>query len=214
MLGFLSSGAKEFQSSGPDTAKLRGPIHTERVRGTVKSPRAADRRRQLYRFKLTGVSMLDRYGGARHVNTCRPVTRVYAGFFVRRGASVIVDADHPRSDRISVFPESGRAQHRLKFVGQFITYSRKQAITVIEPTWNERMNQHCAGVDRERERATDDSELAKLVWRWTTNFLDMIVHGQWTIERYTEIIYRRLEDHGAAEESYRPSVAAGGFQAR
>ena len=65
MLGFLSSGAKEFQSSGPDTAKLRGPIRTESVRGTVKSPQAADQRRQLYRFELTGVSMLDRYGGAR-----------------------------------------------------------------------------------------------------------------------------------------------------
>ena len=64
MLGFLSSGAREFQSSGLDRAKLRGPIHTKRVRGTVKSPRAADRRRHPYRFELTGVSMLDRYGGA------------------------------------------------------------------------------------------------------------------------------------------------------
>ena len=75
MLGFLSSGAKEFQSSGPDTAKLQGPIRPERVRGTVKSPRAADRRRQLYWFELTGVSRLDRYGGARpckHLKTSNP----------------------------------------------------------------------------------------------------------------------------------------------
>ena len=42
-----------------------------------------------------------------HENTCRPVTRVYTGFFVRRGASVNVDADQPRLDQISVLPESG-----------------------------------------------------------------------------------------------------------
>ena len=63
MLGFFSSSAKEFQSSGLNTAKLRGPIRTVRVQGTVKSPRAADRRWQLYWFEPTGVSMLDRYGG-------------------------------------------------------------------------------------------------------------------------------------------------------
>ena len=47
-----------------------------------------------------------------HANTCRPVTRVYIGFFVRRGASVKVDADQPRLDQISVFPKSGEPAER------------------------------------------------------------------------------------------------------
>ena len=51
-LGFLSSSIKEFQNSWPNTAKLWGPIRTERVRGTVKSPRGADRWQQLYWFKI------------------------------------------------------------------------------------------------------------------------------------------------------------------
>ena len=38
VLGCFSSGAKEFQNFGPETAKLRGPIRTVRVQGTVKSP--------------------------------------------------------------------------------------------------------------------------------------------------------------------------------
>ena len=38
MLGCFSSGAKEFQNFGPETAKPRGPIRTVRVQGTVKSP--------------------------------------------------------------------------------------------------------------------------------------------------------------------------------
>ena len=42
-----------------------------------------------------------------HANTCKPVNRVYTGFFARRGASANVDADPPRLDQISVFPESG-----------------------------------------------------------------------------------------------------------
>ena len=44
-----------------------------------------------------------------HANTGRPVTRVYTRFFVRREASVNLDADQPRLDQISVFPESGEA---------------------------------------------------------------------------------------------------------
>ena len=74
MLGFLSSGAKEFQSSGHDTAK---PIRTERVRGTVKSPRAADQRAAAVPIRTdrcehagTGMAEPD------HAYTCRPVTRV------------------------------------------------------------------------------------------------------------------------------------------
>ena len=38
MLGCCSSGAKEFQHFGPETAKLRGPIRTVRVQGTVLFP--------------------------------------------------------------------------------------------------------------------------------------------------------------------------------
>ena len=49
----------------PETAKLQGPIHIVRVQRTVKSPWAADRRRQLYGSALNSASMSDRYDGAR-----------------------------------------------------------------------------------------------------------------------------------------------------
>ena len=36
------SRGSEFQSFGPETQKLLGPIRTVRVRGTTRSPREAD----------------------------------------------------------------------------------------------------------------------------------------------------------------------------
>src|SRR6218665_1013711 len=45
MCAVLSSTGSEFHSVGPETAKLRGPMRTVRVRGTARSPCAADRRR-------------------------------------------------------------------------------------------------------------------------------------------------------------------------
>ena len=38
MLRCFSSDAMEFQNFGPETAKLREPISTVHVQGTVKSP--------------------------------------------------------------------------------------------------------------------------------------------------------------------------------
>ena len=41
----LSSTGSEFHSVGPETAKLRGPMRTVRVRGTARFPCVVDRRR-------------------------------------------------------------------------------------------------------------------------------------------------------------------------
>jgi len=38
----LSSTDSEFYSVGPETAKLRGPMRTVRVRGTVRFPCVAE----------------------------------------------------------------------------------------------------------------------------------------------------------------------------
>jgi len=41
----LGSTGSEFHSVGPETAKLRVPMRTVRLRGTARFPCAADRRR-------------------------------------------------------------------------------------------------------------------------------------------------------------------------
>ena len=61
---------------------------------------------------------------------------------------------------------SRRAQHRLKLVDQFITYSCKKAIAVIESLWNKRMIQHCAGIDREREREKEREREPRMTRSW------------------------------------------------
>ena len=66
----LSSTGSEFYSVGPETAKLRGPVRTVRVRGTARFPCAADRRR--WEPLPTGEIIWSRYEGT---SPCRPLQR-------------------------------------------------------------------------------------------------------------------------------------------
>ena len=74
LMSWTVSG-NEFQIEGPEVAKLRDPYRTNRLRGIVRSWRAAEQRCWRPVVDDTGVHMSARYDGAmrrRHLNTIVP----------------------------------------------------------------------------------------------------------------------------------------------
>ena len=71
----MSSGS-EFQTTGPETRKLLGPKPRVLVRGTVRSPRTAERRWALASTSRTGLQVRLRYVGPRPWTALRTKTAI------------------------------------------------------------------------------------------------------------------------------------------
>jgi len=64
-------GGKLFQTRGPETAKLRDPYVIVLVLGTIRSPRAAERRQRRSVLAATGTHILSDKMELPRIDTCR-----------------------------------------------------------------------------------------------------------------------------------------------